>query len=107
MKKKLENVKLGTTEPSQVLKLKADFGNFPPSPKCEQCEERGEVKDDYVTSFWGSGYWTYKKCINCNGTGKNLWHCKTCEELMMPSFWCSNKNCKMFNIKVALGNKEA
>ena len=96
---------LSTITGMKEEKIKAEFGNFPPETTCRSCDGRGEIKDDYITRFFGSGNWTYKKCQHCNGTGKNLWHCLTCDELIGIEFWCANQNCKMYNIKVGLARK--
>lgn len=88
---------------------KPDFKNFVPSSQCYFCEGRGEVKDDYVTSFFSSSYWTYKKCSNCNRTGKNLFSCLYCKSPLIIKnsfFWCSNIHCKYYNLAVVLGSKE-
>lgn len=68
-----------------------------PSEECYNCDGRGEVKDQYITRFWGSSNWTYKKCVNCNGTGKNLFKCVKCKELLTGyrfGWYCTNENCQ-------------
>lgn len=87
-------------------KMVAEFGKFFPPTTCFNCTGTGKVKDDYITRFLGSSKWTYKKCLQCRGTGKNLYHCATCDELINAGLWCSNQKCKMFNIKVAIIEEE-
>lgn len=91
---------------NMTKKKVADFGKFPPNRNCAHCLGRGEVRDQIVRTFF-SHYWTYKKCDKCNGTGKNLWTCISCNEMIHngDGLWCSNKNCKMYNYVVALANK--
>ncbi len=93
--------------PKGEKKKKAKFEEFYPSTECSTCNGRGEIKDDYITGMFTTGHWTYKKCSTCNSTGKNIWKCLTCDEMINNSdgMWCSNKNCKMYNIKVVLANK--
>lgn len=86
-----------------------DFDKFHPPTDCESCKGRGEEKDDYVAGgFFSGSYWTYKKCLNCNGTGKNIWTCIECKSLLNAgfSFWCSNKTCRLYALNVALGIKQ-
>ena len=92
----------------EKITKKAEFGNFPPPIDCSNCDGRGETKDQYVHRLFGSSNWTYKKCQHCNGTGKNIWSCLNCGEMINNSlgFWCSNKNCEAFNIQVALASKQ-
>lgn len=93
----------------KLKKKAADCGNFPPPINCPNCGGRGEVKDDYIAGglFGPSSHWTYKKCLNCNGTGKNVWNCMWCDSYMRDgaNFWCSNINCEKFAVMVALANK--
>lgn len=90
-----------------MKKGKSDFGEFAPPTLCTACNGRTEVKDEYVSGgLFSSGYWRYKRCISCNGTGKNLYHCLTCKELMNGDFWCANQKCKSYNIKVGLVDKK-
>lgn len=79
-----------------------------PSKECDTCDGRGEVKDQLVGFL--SSYWTYKKCKNCNGTGKNIWMCMWCDKGVITSefcgFWCPNLNCDKYALKVALAIKQ-
>lgn len=89
-------------------KNKPDFGKHHPPKECGLCGGRGEVKDEYVSSFL-SGYWEYKKCPSCLGDGKNHFHCMSCDSLLnylRGELWCSNRKCKKFNCLVALGRKD-
>lgn len=89
-----------------IEKIKAEFGSFIPPKDCFYCKGRGEVKYEYNVGFFLGGHWNYKKCIECDGTGKNLLYCISCDELINTDFWCSNKNCKYYNIKVVLARKK-
>ena len=86
----------------QMKKKEPFFGDFPPPKNCTRCDGRGEIKDQYITRFFGSSNWTYKKCPRCKGTGLNKYKCITCNSLMNADSWCANENCKMYNIKVGL-----
>lgn len=88
------------------MKKEPVYGDFPPPKNCQRCEGRGEVEDQLVGFL--SSYWTYKKCLSCNGTGKNLWKCMWCDNPVQSgwSFWCPNENCEKYAVNVALAKKE-
>ena len=94
----------------ETKKKEPSYEKFYPSASCPWCEGRGEVKDDYRVGFLSSSYWTYKKCTNCNGSGKNIWGCLWCKSpiigLSLGGFWCPNQNCEKYALHVNLANRE-
>lgn len=90
-------------------KLPKFEGKWIPQDKCDRCDGYGQVRKEWISGgFFGGGHYEYKKCLSCDGSGKNIWSCLTCKTKMYlsDSFVCVNQDCKMYNIKVFLAHKK-
>lgn len=89
----------------KIIDTKPKYGRYYPSINCDYCDGRGEQKDQLVGFL--SYHWTYKKCTECNGSGKNIWSCMWCKfgVISGDDFWCPNLKCEKYAVKVALANK--
>jgi len=63
----------------EIKKTKYKYGKFEAQAECWSCGGEGEIKDEYFNGgLFTNAHWTYKKCLDCNGTGKNIFTCIFC-----------------------------
>lgn len=90
-------------------KKEVKFGRYYPEFECVNCGGSGERKNEYYPGgLFSTGHWDYKKCQNCNGTGKNLFRCTTCGEMVTQKYValvCLNQNCVKYNFLVMTADK--